>query len=107
MGDPQAVARRYDAGAASLLVERLIGDLLTPVAAFLKLSAKRQGRCFLLESVEGNAARGRYSMIGVDPDILFKVEDGQASVNRCAGTAPDAFEPCPVAPLAALRALLA
>ncbi len=107
MSDALAVARRYEAGEASLVVERLSGDLLTPVAAFLKLSTTRGGRCFLLESVEGGAARGRYSMIGVDPDVLFKVADGRATINRRALAEPDAFEPCPEAPLQALRALLA
>ena len=47
----------------------LVGDLLTPVAAFLKLRNGRKGSAFLLESVEGGATRGRFSMIGLDPDL--------------------------------------
>ncbi len=100
-------AAHHAAGEASLLVERLIADLETPVSAFLKLSAGRRGRCFLLESVEGGAARGRYSMIGLDPDVLFRASGGAAEIARDALADPDAFTPCPEPPLAALRALIA
>ena len=100
-------AARHAAGEACLVTARLIADLETPVSAFLKLSATRHGRSFLLESIEGGAARGRYSMIGLDPDVVFRVTAGQAEIARDALAAPDAFTPCPEAPLVALRALIA
>ncbi|MCX8255895.1 Anthranilate synthase component 1 [Beijerinckiaceae bacterium RH AL1] len=102
-----AFAERHAAGEASLVVERLIADLETPVSAFLKLSAGRRGRCFLLESIEGGATRGRYSMIGLDPDVIFRAAGGKAEIARDALTAPDSFVPCPEPPLMALRALIA
>ena len=46
-----AFAESYAAGSATLVTTRLVGDLETPVSAFLKLSAGRSGRLFLLESV--------------------------------------------------------
>ena len=98
---------RYAAGEACLLTARLIADLETPVSAYLKLSAGRAGRCFLLESIEGGASRGRYSMIGLDPDLLFRVTGGKAEIARDALERPDAYEPCDAAPLDALRALIA
>ena len=100
-------ALRYGAGDACLLVARLIADLETPVSAFLKLSADRQGRCFLLESIEGGASRGRYSMIGLDPDVVFRTIAGGAEIARNALVDPKTFVPCPEPPLAALRALIA
>ncbi|WP_158807628.1 anthranilate synthase component I [Beijerinckia sp. L45] len=100
-------APRYEAGDACLLVARLIADLETPVSAFLKLSAGRKGRCFLLESIEGGVSRGRYSMIGLDPDVMFQTTGGVAEIARDALLAPESFVPCPEAPLAALRALIA
>jgi anthranilate synthase component 1 len=102
-----ACSRSYDAGQACLVYARLVGDLETPVSAFLKLSAKRTGGVFLLESVEGGAARGRYSMIGLDPDIVLRVLGAKAEINRHALTDADAFMSCDGAPLAALRALIA
>src|SRR5579862_8035027 len=99
--------QKYDAGAASLLSTRLVGDLETPVSAFLKLSAGRDGRLFLLESVEGGGARGRYSMIGLDPDVIWRCQGDQAEINHNVLSDRHAFTPCPGQPLAALRALIA
>jgi len=98
-----ACARNYAEGRASALVARLVGDLETPVSAFLKLSKGRRGGIFLLESVEGGAVRGRYSMIGLDPDIIWRASEGRAEINREALADAGAFSPCGKPPLAALR----
>ena len=100
-------AARYEAGEPSLVSLALVADLETPVSAFLKLTNGRAGDVFLLESVEGGATRGRYSMIGLDPDVIFRVQNGKAEINREARRDRDAFVPCPERPLDALRALLA
>ena len=97
----------YDRGLPQLVASKLIGDLETPVSAFLKLSKGREGNCFLLESVEGNASRGRYSMIGLDPDILWRAQGDKAEINRTALNQVTEFTPCPLPPLASLRALIA
>jgi anthranilate synthase component 1 len=82
-----------------------VSDLETPVAAFLKL-AHGQANSFLLESIEGGTARGRYSVIGMAPDLIWRCRNGVAEINRQALTEPDAFEPDALAPLDSLRALL-
>src|SRR5580692_473699 len=99
-------ARRYEVGRASVAVATLVADLETPVSAFLKLSAGRAGNVFLLESVEGGAQRGRYSMIGLDPDVIWRANGERCEINRRALWDRDAFTPCPGKPLDALRALL-
>jgi anthranilate synthase component 1 len=96
----------YDAGRGSLVWRRGVADLETPVAAYLKL-AHGKPNAFLLESVEGGAARGRYSIIGMDPDLVWRCRDGQAAVNRVARSAPHAFVADERAPLESLRALIA
>ncbi|SFK27923.1 anthranilate synthase component I [Methylocapsa palsarum] len=103
----ESFAKSYAVGEARLLSTRLVADLETPVSAFLKLSAGRNGRLFLLESVEGGAARGRYSMIGLDPDIIWRAFGGACEINRRALIDPDDFTPCAEPPLKALRALIA
>ncbi len=103
----ETVAEAYAAGRASLVATTLVADLETPVSAFLKLSAQRKGDVFLLESVEGGAARGRYSMIGLDPDLVFRCVGDRAEINRAPKVDREAFAPCPGKPLDALRALLA
>ena len=92
---------------ASLVSARLVADLETPVSAFLKLSAGRAGNIFLLESVEGGATRGRYSMIGLDPDVIWRVNGSTAEINRHALVDAARFTPCGTAPLDALRELIA
>ncbi len=98
-------AAAYEGGQGALLWSSLVSDLLTPVAAFLKL-AHGQANSFLLESVEGGAARGRYSIIGMAPDLVWRCRDGRAEINRDALAAPHAFVAQEGAPLEALRALL-
>ena len=90
-----------------LLRTVLVGDLETPVSAFLKLTADDGRNAFLLESVEGGAVRGRYSIIGLKPDIIWRCRGSEAEINRHALTDRRHFEPCGQPPLAALRALLA
>src|SRR3954464_12051786 len=87
--DFEVFAAGYGAGQACLLATTLVADLETPVATFLKLRHARRGAAFLLESVEGGAVRGRYSMIGLDPDLIWRCRDGAAELSREApGAAP-------------------
>lgn len=100
-------ASAYERGEAQIVGHRLVADLETPVSAMLKLS--RNARySFLLESVEGGAVRGRYSIIGLHPDVIWKVAGNTASINSKALANPDGpFETLPHEPLTALRHLLA
>src|SRR5947209_408730 len=101
-----AFAATYARGEPTLVATRLIADLETPVSAFLKLSGEREGNCFLLESVEGGTTRGRYSMIGLDPDVVWRADNGRAEINRSATIDREAFEPCIEKPLESLRAFV-
>ncbi|MFD1333278.1 anthranilate synthase component I [Methylopila musalis] len=102
----EAFASAYDAGQAQVVSTTLVGDLETPVSAYLKL-AEGRANAFLFESVEGGATRGRYSMIGLKPDLLWRSKGGAAEINQRAAADLEAFEPCSGRPLEALRALLA
>jgi anthranilate synthase component 1 len=106
--EPQApaFAKRYARGEAQVVWTTLVSDLETPVSAFLKIAGARP-LSFLLESVEGGAVRGRYSIIGLDPDLVWRTVSGRAEINRMVRRASDAFTPCSEAPLAALRSLIA
>jgi len=103
--EPDRFAAAYEAGEPQVVWTTLVADLETPVSAMLKLSAGRP-RCFLLESVEGAAVRGRYSIIGMEPDLVFRIRDGVAEVNRGAATS-ETFAPVEAPPLQALRELVA
>ena len=61
-----AFEARYAGGEAQVVYTRLVADLETPVSAYLKI-AEGRAMSFLLESVEGGATRGRYSVIVAGP----------------------------------------
>lgn len=100
-----AFARAFAAGRAQVVWTKLVADMETPVSAMQKLAAGRVNS-FLLESVEGGAVRGRYSIIGFEPDLIWRCRGPKAEVNRRALEDPAAFEPCPGDSLSALRTLV-
>jgi anthranilate synthase component I len=101
----EAFSTLYQSGAAQLVRTVLVADCETPVAAYMKLAQAFSGPSFLLESVEGGAVRGRYSMIGLSPDIIWRCTEGRVST----ATAPALtdFRDDPRDAFASLRALLA
>jgi anthranilate synthase component 1 len=96
----------YEKGEAQVLATSLVADLETPVSVMLKL-ADGQANAFLLESVEGGAVRGRFSIIGMKPDIIWRFKRQQAEINRNARISPQTFTPCESDPITELRALIA
>ena len=96
----------HGTGRGQVVHERLAADLDTPVSLALKLGAARPGG-FVLESVTGGEVRGRYSIVGLKPDLIWRCRDGRASVNRHARFDPDAWEEDGRPALDGLRALLA
>ena len=104
--DFTAFTHLYDTGVPQVVWTRLIADLETPVSAMLKVAHERPNS-FLLESVEGGATRGRYSIIGCEPDVVWRAEGNKAEINRSPQADPKGFAPCPQPALASLRALLA
>ena len=107
MTDSIAAARgALGEGRSALVWQRLIADTETPVSAALKLIEPQRGD-FILESVEGGVTRGRYSLIGLAPDLVFRATGRQAEINRTWRTDRAAFTPLDADPLAALRALVA
>ncbi|WP_308909964.1 anthranilate synthase component I [Pseudokordiimonas caeni] len=90
----------------TVVYRSFVADLDTPVSAYLKLAAGERYSC-LLESVEGGETRGRYSVIGLRPDLLWRVRDGKAELCTDVTAEPQVYAPLPDAPLQSLRQLLA
>lgn len=75
----------------------VLADLLSPVAAFLKLAPQagfvkkqtRTSRCFLLESVEGGEHVGRFTFFGVDPFQVVSSRGTAIRVERGGKTAEE------------------
>ncbi len=102
-------AALYAAGEPQVVWTTLVADLETPVSAFLKITGARKtasAASFLLESVEGGAVRGRYSIIGLEPDLVFRVDGKRAEISRAAQSGAGAFTAAREPPLVAMRALI-
>ncbi len=99
-------AAGYDAGQNQIVYTRLAADLDTPVSLMLKLTGAKSD-AFMLESVTGGEVRGRYSIVGMKPDLVWECRGTTARINRHArfdrGTFVDESEE----PLNSLRALIA
>ena len=99
-------ATAFDAGQNQVVYTRLVADLDTPVSLMLKLTEARKDS-FLLESVTGGEIRGRYSIMGMKPDLVWECRGATARVNRSARFDPDGWHDEGTDPLASLRALVA
>ncbi|HIP80214.1 MAG TPA: anthranilate synthase component I, partial [Kiloniellaceae bacterium] len=95
----------YAAGRAQVVQTVLIADLETPVSAFLKL-AEGKANSFLFESVEGGSIIGRYSFLGMRPDLIWRCQGERAEINRQARFDPNGFVPLDAPVLESLRALI-
>ena len=104
--DATEFAATYKDGRAQVMWTDLVADTETPVTALLKLAAGTQCS-FLLESVEGGTTRGRYSIIGVRPDVIWRCSGDTAEVARSSGaTLPVDFQIQKKAALASLLDLV-
>ncbi|OYQ28687.1 anthranilate synthase component I [Sandarakinorhabdus cyanobacteriorum] len=94
------------AGRPQLLWTRIVADTETPVSAMLKLGSEGSG-AFLLESVEGGQVRGRHSLLGLDPDLVWRAHGNTSEINRHWQQDRSAFTAMPGDTLANLRTLVA
>ncbi len=103
--DFDTFAKGWEAGKNQLVYTRLAADLDTPVSVMMKLADAGRDS-FVLESVTGGEVRGRYSIIGLKPDLIWECHGRTSRINRTAHYDRAAFHPCIEPPLTALRALL-
>jgi anthranilate synthase component 1 len=96
----------YRAGRRQLVWRRLIDDLETPVSAYLKIAHGRP-YAFLFESVEGGAWRGRYSIVAMNPELVWRCRGDRAEVAVGEAIARDDFSAVTGGALESLRDLVA
>ena len=98
--DFQSFHSTFNSGRTQLLIRWVPADLDTPVSAFLKI-AHDTPYSFLLESVEGGKSLGRYSIIGLSPDLIWTCSGQDSHIQQ-----HDMISPCETPPMDALRALI-
>jgi len=101
-----AFATAYGEGRPQVVWTRIIDDLETPVSAYLKIG-HGQPYSFLYESVEGGAWRGRYSIITLKPDLVWRAFGSRAETAQGDAIAKGEFTPEALPTLDSLRALVA
>ena len=101
----EAFAGGYEAGENQVVFARLAADLDTPVSLMLKLTGAARD-AFVLESVTGGEVRGRYSIIGMKPDLIWQCHDTSARINREARFDSESFVSVEEDPLTSLRQLI-
>ncbi len=100
----ETFTQHFDHGVSQLVWTVCPADLDTPVSAMLRLM-EENGPCFLLESVEKGEIRGRYSVIGLMPDVIWRCKGDKAEIARSHTMDDKAFRPCKEGSLASLRRL--
>ena len=93
--------KEYKSGRNQVVYSKLTSDLDTPVSIMLKLAGAKKNS-FILESVTGGEIRGRYSIIGMDPDLIWKCEEEQSFLS----SGDSVFKPISGKPLSVFRDLL-
>ena len=101
-----AFTQVYGEGRAQVVWTRVVDDLETPVSAFLKIGHGRP-YAFLFESVEGGAWRGRYSIIALKPDLVWRAFGERAEIAQGEAIATERFVPEASGTLDSLRTLIA
>ena len=101
-----AFAADYEGGRPCVVWRKLIDDLETPVSAYLKLGRDRPFS-FLFESVEGGALSGRYSILTLAPDVVWRCFGNTAEIATGEAIARGAYTADDKPALASLRALVA
>ena len=74
-----------------IIYRSFVADTQTAVAAMLKLAEGQTHHC-LLESVEGGEVRGRFSVIGLKPDLIWRSRRRDVFINRSPDKTPNDFE---------------
>ena len=102
----EAFEKDWNAGKNQVVYTRLAADLDTPVSVMLKLADAGRDS-FILESVTGGEVRGRYSIIGLKPDLIWECNGTQSRINCAARYDRESFQTCDQPPLETVRAILA
>lgn len=92
-------------GQKQVIFTKRISDLETPVSAMLKLKIAGLP-AFLLESVEGGETRGRYSIIGLNPDLMWRCYGNRSEISTTPPFTDESFSPSWDDSLSALRDLV-
>ena len=78
--DLKLFKEKYDSGVKQVLFTSFAADVHTPISSLLKLEKEKY--LFLFESVERGSQKGRYSVIGLKPDLIWECKNGISKIKK-------------------------
>ena len=75
--DLKLFKEKYDSGIKQVLFTSFAADVHTPISTLIKL--QKENYSFLFESVEKGSQKGRYSVIGLKPDLIWRCKKGNCT----------------------------
>ena len=78
--DLKLFKEKYDSGIKQVLFTSFAADVHTPISSLLKLEKEKY--LFLFESVERGSQKGRYSVIGLKPDLIWECKNGISKIKK-------------------------
>jgi anthranilate synthase component 1 len=66
----------------TVLFKKISADTITPVLASIKIAKHFPHHHFLLESAENGNNKGRFSVLGFMPDLVWKCSSGKSFINN-------------------------
>ena len=70
--------KNYDLGVNQILFTSFAADVHTPISSLIKLQNEKY--VFLFESVEKGSQKGRYSVIGLNPDLIWECKENKCTI---------------------------
>ncbi len=71
--------KNYNLGKNQIIFASLAADVHTPVSTLIKF--KKEKYSFLFESVEKGSQKGRFSIIGLKPDLIWQCKNNLCTIN--------------------------
>ena len=78
--DLKLFKEKYDSGVKQVLFTSFAADVHTPISSLLKLENEKY--LFLFESVERGSQKGRYSVIGLKPDLIWECKNNVCTIEK-------------------------
>ena len=72
---------KYENGIPQIVGFKFSSNDKTIISSYLKTSRNNKNS-FLFESLEDGDTKGRFSIIGLNPDLIFKVEDNESIIEK-------------------------
>ncbi len=101
--DHKLFKKNFELGKPQVLYTTISADLHTPVSMLLRF--KKDKYSFLFESVEKGRNKGRYSVLGIKPDLIWRCEKQKCTIEKNINDKVEIFKEENISPIESLKKL--